>query len=361
MVHNTQQEWSQRLLRLGMVVQSQVMRLHQQSVSFERLAEPTREAAGDRIYGIDQFVEAAIEQEIKTWPDSCFPLDVVAEGFGLDGRYRLGHASVQSRFRLLMDPIDGTRMLMFDKRSAWFLAAVAESDSDASCLDDCFASVMVELPPAKQTFADAFVVTRGQPTHALRFDLYSRRTASSSSLDNNIGEATPSEIFVAPSSKATLRDGFLSVVSYFPGIKCLAAELTERIALSDPQLAEAPNIFDDQYISTGGQLVQLITGRDLCCIDLRPLMAQMPGVRAPVMSAHPYDLAGLLAAQAAGVIVTNGFGQPLNAPFDVTTPVHWCGYANSVIQNLVEPIVQSWLAEKGCVIDSASEFTLQRR
>lgn len=348
MTRSSDEQWSDRLLRLGLVVQAEIVQLQREHGGFDRLAEPTREAAGDRIYAIDDFVEGAITEHIRTWPAECFPLDLIAEGFGDDGHLRFGEIGVAPRFRLIVDPIDGTRMLMYDKRSAWFLAAVTDGRAQPGCLSECLASVSVELPTSKQHLADAFVAVSGQQTRGLRVDLAASR----------IGETTPSlvetvcstatEFAVTPSSKTTLRDGFVSVVSYFPGIKQLAAELTERIAAADPQLAEAPNMFDDQYISTGGQLVQLMTGRDRCCVDLRPLMAQMKGVKGPVMSAHPYDLAGLLAAQQAGVIVTNGFGETLRAPLDVTTAVHWCGYANATIQLLVQPIIQTWLEEKGC-------------
>ncbi len=348
MTGSRDEQWSDRLLRLGMVVQAEIVRLQREHGGFDRLAEPTREAAGDRIYAIDDFVEGAITREIRRWPAECFPLDLVAEGFGDDGHMRFGEAGVTSRFRLIMDPIDGTRMLMYDKRSAWFLAAVTDGRTQTGCLRESLASVSVELPTSKQYLADAFVAVRGQQTRGLRVDLTAARDGEGTFSLIESACSAASEFAVTPSSKTTLRDGFVSVVSYFPGIKQLAAELTEKIAAADPQLAEAPNMFDDQYISTGGQLVQLMTGRDRCCIDLRPLMAQMNGVRGPVMSAHPYDLAGLLAAQQAGVIVTNGYGEPLDAPLDVTTPVHWCGYANAAIRSIVEPIVQGWLKEKGC-------------
>ena len=47
--------------------------------------------------------------------------------------------------------------------------------------------------------------------------------------------------------------------------------------------------------------------------------------------------------------MTDGFVQPLDAPLDVHTGVGWCGYSNSTIRQLVEPIVQEWLAKHGVV------------
>jgi fructose-1,6-bisphosphatase/inositol monophosphatase family enzyme len=86
-----------------------------------------------------------IEREIESWPDECKPLVLVAEGIGEEGRRDFGPPD-GARVRVIVDPIDGTRGLMYDKRSAWFLAAVAENRGEETCLADTFAAVMVELP-----------------------------------------------------------------------------------------------------------------------------------------------------------------------------------------------------------------------
>jgi hypothetical protein len=184
------------------------------------------------------------------------------------------------------------------------------------------------------------VAVRGQPTQGISVALEELAQQSENVLsDRGI-------VRVSPSSKTDLRDSFITVVSYFPGAKALAAELTVRIAQLVPRTSDVPNIFEDQCLSTGGQLVQLLSGQDLCCIDLRPVFQQMPEATGRVMSAHPYDLAGLLCAEQSGVIVTDGFGRRLSTVFDTHTPVHWCGYANAAVQQLIEPVVQDWLAKR---------------
>lgn len=340
MTNHNADDWSERLLRLGLVVQERVHQQVSSAASFEELAASINEVAGDRIYAIDRAVEELIVSEIRNWPGMCFPLLLIAEGLGDDGCVYFESSqqstagpinqSRRSRYRLIIDPIDGTRMLMYDKRSAWFLAAVAADWGEETSLTDTFASVIVELPTSKQTLADCFTATRGGGAKGMRVDLRSHAM-----------KETP----VCPSSSTHLRDGFLSVVSFFPGCKVLAAELTERIAAIEAQTGIAPNIFDDQYISTGGQLVQLLTGRDRCVLDLRPLFAQSSRCTGKVMTAHPYDLAGLLVAQEAGIILTDGSGATLDAPLNVTGEVHWCGYANAAIRSLVEPIVREFLCQ----------------
>jgi hypothetical protein len=336
--------WGERLLALGLAVQTRVTRLVQKAFrdGTSTLADAVSEEGGDRIYRIDREVEATIEDVIGEWPSDCLPLLLIAEGMGHDGRQKFGTQGEKPRWRLIIDPIDGTRMLMYDKRSAWFLAAVGPDNGEATTLADSIASVMVELPTSKQNMADAFVASAGRTTRGLRFCV-------DASQPPGVDKAV--EFPVRPSSKVDLQDGFATVLSMFPGTRQLAAELAERIAERCDLMTSLPTVFDDQYISCGGLMYHLMTGRDLYCLDLRPQFNQILGRSGNdrFIESHPYDLAGLLTAENAGVIMTDGFGQPLDAPLDVHTGVGWCGYANSTIRDLVEPIVAEWLAEHGIV------------
>ena len=344
MLESENEAWSERLLALGLAVQTKVTALVQKAFQdgTNTLADAVSEEGGDRIYRIDREVEATIEDAIAAWPDECLPLLLIAEGMGHDGRQEFGTAGEKSRWRLIIDPIDGTRMLMYDKRSAWFLAAVCPDKGEATTLADSIASVMVELPPSKQNMADAFVTSAGGATRGLRFCV-------NASQPPDVAEAV--EFLARPSNKPDLQDGFATVLSMFPGTRQLAAELAERIAERCGVMTSLPTVFDDQYISCGGLMYQLMTGRDLYCLDLRPQFNQILGRTNDdrFIESHPYDLAGLLTAENAGVIMTDGFGQPLDAPLDVHTGVGWCGYSNSTIRQLVEPIVQEWLAKHGVV------------
>jgi hypothetical protein len=335
-------DWATRLLELGLAVQTRTVNLVRSAFASgaNSLADAVAEEGGDRIYRIDREVETTIERTISSWPESCLPVLLIAEGMGSDGRMLFGDPERQPRWRLIVDPIDGTRMLMFDKRSAWFLAAVCPDKGEATTLADSVASVIVELPPSKQTLADAFSVSTRKSTRGLRFRV-------DDSQPPLISEAV--DFSVRPSIKSNLQDGFATVLSMFPGTRKLAADLADRIAERCGVMTSLPTVFDDHYISCGGLMYQLMTGRDLCCLDLRPQFNQILGRSGDdrFIESHPYDLAGMLAAENAGVIMTNGFGKPLNSPLDVHTGVDWCGYANSRIRHLVEPIVQEWLTEHG--------------
>ena len=106
-------------------------------------------------------------------------------------------------------------------------------------------------------------------------------------------------------------------------------------------------MFDDQYLSTGGQLYELMTGRDRMLLDARGLLYERfkrEGKPAGY-ACHPYDLCTALIAEEAGVIVTDGRGLPLNAPLDTTTDVSWIGYANEAIRREVEPVLLRLLSK----------------
>ena len=70
------------------------------------------------------------------------------------------------------------------------------------------------------------------------------------------------------------------------------------------------HVFDDQYISTGGQLHELITGRDRFVADLRPLVSD------DGLACHPYDVCTAMLLDEAGGVVTDPWGRPLEAPLD---------------------------------------------
>lgn len=335
----SQQAWARRLANLGLAVQSRVVSMLQDAfrAGSHSLAETVAEEGGDRIYAIDREVEPILEAEIASWPNECFPLLLIAEGLGEDGRRVFGDATKPVRFQVIVDPIDGTRMLMYDKRSAWFLAAVAEVRGEATSLADSVASVLVELPTSRQTLADVFLATHETATQGIRVEAGSEPATLESGV----------EFPVQPSTAKDLRDGFLTVSSFFPGTRRLAAELAERIAEETGMVSPIPNLFDDQYISTGGQMVQLMTGRDRCVLDLRPDFNAILGRTGEerLIESHPYDLSGLLALKQSGVVVTNSRGETLDAPLDVTTGVGWCGYANETLRDLIAPIVRSFLDE----------------
>ena len=107
--------------------------------------------------------------------------------------------------------------------------------------------------------------------------------------------------------------------------------------------------FEDQYLSTGGQLYELMAGHDRFVADLRPLMEQILAKRGLVLGicCHPYDLCTELIARELGVIVADPAGNPVQAVLGVEPDVAWVGYANPDIKAQIEPALQSALKKRG--------------
>lgn len=326
-----------RLLRLGRLLRDTVISARNRNSAFSGVSKNT---SADTIYEVDAHVEPVLEAFCKDWAREL-PMILIAEGlqdqYGREGHLvlPLGTPESAAAIRLIIDPIDGTRGLMYDKRSAWVLAGVAPNRGPSTRLSDIQIAVQVEIPTSKQTLADVLWAARGQGAHAQR---------------DNLITGTHATLPITPSTADNLTHGFASVANFFPGIKDLAAELMERIAaqLLGPADASRAAIFDDQYISSGGQFYELIVGHDRATIDIRPLFYQIKNLGVG-LCVHPYDVAAALIATEAGIIVTNGRGGPLDGPLDTETSISFAAFANPALRGKIEPVVLTFLREKGLV------------
>ena len=65
-------------------------------------------------------------------------------------------------WRIIVDPIDGTRGLMYQKRSAWVLTGVAPNRGPATSLRDVVLAVQTEIPLVKQHLSDQLWALRAR-------------------------------------------------------------------------------------------------------------------------------------------------------------------------------------------------------
>ena len=292
---------------------------------------------GDTIYAVDRVSEDRLLALVERELGSFGPVVVVAEGLA-GGRAMVpeGRSEAEAGLRVLVDPIDGTRGLMYQKRSAWILTGVAPNRGPATSLRDVVAAVQTEVPLVKQHLADTLWAVRGEGAAAER---YNRLT----------GQRSP--LRLQPSTAPTIAHGFAMVARFFPGAREELAAIDEEIvagALGPVRRGKA-HCFEDQYISTGGQLYELMAGHDRFVADLRPLLEGVLARRGLALGicCHPYDLATELIAREMGVIVTGATGALLDAPLDVEADVTWVGYANESIRSQVQPLLQAALARRG--------------
>jgi len=293
---------------------------------FARVAAVTPE---DTIFHVDKISEAAILRWMEDhWPRG-WPVELVMEGLEPGTTFPAGTPVTLTLWKLILDPIDGTRCLMYDKRSAWSLAGLAHQRGRRTHLGNIFVAAMTELPTAKAGAADQFSVVRGGRLRATRRDL---RTGE-------IKKWTP-----RPSVAVDCDHGFASLVKFFPEGKTLTAKVEEALwrELALLGLQGGARVFDDQYISTGGQLYEILVGHDRMVADLRPLLLARAGAPA-ALCCHPYDICTALLLESAGGLVETPDGKPLRAVLDTTSPVAWVGYANAALAAQFRPVWQGLL------------------
>ncbi|MCG8353518.1 MAG: inositol monophosphatase, partial [Chloroflexales bacterium] len=253
--------------------------------------------AGDTIYAIDRVSEAALLNFFAQHVAPHWPLVLIAEGLpGGSVTLPEGFPEAAAVIRVIMDPIDGTRGLMYQKRSAWILTGVAPNHGPFTSLRDIELAIQTEIPLVKQHLSDVLWAEVGKPTQAVR---YNRLTKSIQ------------PIRLQPSQAHTVAHGFAMVSRFFPGARAELAAIDDAVmrrVLGPPQPGKA-QCFEDQYISNGGQLYELIAGHDRFVADLRPLFQ---GMATESICCHPYDLAAILIAQQSGVILTDMYGQTLD-------------------------------------------------
>jgi fructose-1,6-bisphosphatase/inositol monophosphatase family enzyme len=300
------------------------------------LSDVARDVEGDTIYAIDTVAEHTLSDEIaRTIATHEAPVVLVAEGLeGGEVVIPTGADRRRARWVLIVDPIDGTRGVMYQKRPAWILTGVA-SGPGPHTLADIELAVQTEIPLVKQHLSDELWAVGGQGAAA-------RRT------NRLTGTRTPIEL--RPSSATTVAHGFATIARFFPGNRAELAAIDDEIAaavLGPPQPGKA-QWFEDQYISSGGQLYELMAGHDRVVADLRPLVERRRAGGA-ALCCHPYDLCTELIARELGVLVTDEHGRPLAAPLDVTSDVSWIGYANAAVRDVIEPHLREALRRRGLV------------
>jgi fructose-1,6-bisphosphatase/inositol monophosphatase family enzyme len=305
--------------------------------ALEELSAVAREEEGDTIYEVDRVSEELLVEFFDREVATTTPIVLIAEGLET-GQVVLprGTSEDEAIWRIIVDPIDGTRGLMYQKRSAWILTGVAPNKGPDTSLRDIEFAIQTELPLVKQHLSDSAWAIRGEGVQAERFN---RLT----------GEYVP--LTLKPSASKTIAHGYAQISRFFPGARDELAAIDEEIVLGalGPVQPDKAHCFEDQYTSSGGQLYELMSGHDRFNADLRPLMNKLLAQRGIVMGicCHPYDVCTELIARQVGVIVTDENGEPLNAKLSVAPNITWIGYANAAIREQIEPLLRQALTRRG--------------
>jgi len=308
-----------------------------EKAALEDLARIDSDAPGDTIYAVDRVSEEALVEFVQKEIAPRVSVVLIAEGLE-HGQIVLPRGTIEAdaQLRMIVDPIDGTRGLMYQKRSGWILTGVAPNKGPATNLQDIELAVQTEIPLVKQHLSDCLWAVRGEGAHAERFNRVTRETTS---------------LTLRPSMATSIAHGFAMISRFFPGAREELAAIDEEVvrrALGPVQPGKA-QCFEDQYISSGGQMYELMVGHDRFVADLRPLMEKLLARRGIVLGicCHPYDVCTELIARELGVHIADASGAPLCAPLNLEADVAWVGYANSAIRAQIEPHLHRALSTRG--------------
>lgn len=286
----------------------------------EALGRPVARGAGDTTFGLDVAPEALLE----TWFEERAregPLSLFTE----DAGWRHSGGSAGDPFdhggpRIVVDPVDGARNLMHDLRPAWTVVSFCGPGRGMPRYGDLVAGLVSEIPDSRSTRARRLWAVRGEGCSLALEDLSATTAASERPLRTD--------------SEARVDHGYFSFFAYHPvqrpPVAALGTAFFQRLEAFEG--ADLDHCYDDQYISSGGQLALLALGTYRLVVDVRGSLA----VAAP--QAKPYDMAGAaLCAEEAGCVVRHPRGGPLDFPLDATTPVDFAGFANAATERRLGP------------------------
>jgi len=307
--------------------------------SIEDLSAVFKEAEDDTIYQIDRNVEEILVPLLEPEAKKLGGIWLVAEGIGdpETGVYLGVEPGKKPKWAILIDPIDGTRGIMYNKRPAFFLAGAATFKEDLK-LSDIEVACMTELPTSKMLFSDVLFAIKGEGCQAERYNLMTEECIL---------------LPIRPSQATDLLGGFGQIARFFPPGRALLAQIEdELIEILYPDAVEGKTlVFEDQYISSGGQMYEILMGHDRYVADIRDVlfakMAKEGKKKGHIC--HPYDVCTFLIGKEAGVQFTDSEGKELDAPFNLLAEVGWIAYSNSSIRALVEPVLLERMKYHGLI------------
>ncbi|MCC5790074.1 MAG: inositol monophosphatase [Opitutales bacterium] len=300
-------------------------RLRDGADGFSAIAEVSE---ADTIYAVDKISEEAIFSWFaQNWPAE-WPVQVIMEGID-DNTTVVFPERAKPMLVCILDPIDGTRNIMYDKRSAWIIGGLGPIPADRSPrLRDLKVAAMTELPVLKQTIGDQISGVRGCGPEGLVRERV------------NLLSGERKGFTCRPSAAKNLKHGFSCLVKFFPEGKELVGKIEEslwkEIFVDEPP--GSPMVFDDQYIATAGQFYEIFVGHDRFIADLRPLVFNKLGLDNPLVC-HPYDVAAMLLLEESGALLEDAYGHPLDGPLDTVSPIAWVGFSNKHIADQVRPVL----------------------
>src|SRR5690606_36835683 len=126
-----------------------------------------------------------------------------------------GASEDEARRRVIVDPIDGTRGLRFQKRPAWILTAAALNRGADTRLSNIQISIQTEIPLVNQHLYDVYWAIKDGAMQGERYDRLNDRRVP----------FTP-----RPSTATTLAHGYGTVCSFFASGRDLLGKFADELS-----------------------------------------------------------------------------------------------------------------------------------
>ncbi|QDV08500.1 bifunctional inositol-1 monophosphatase/fructose-1,6-bisphosphatase [Planctomycetes bacterium Poly30] len=301
--------------------------------------------AGDITFAIDVVAEEAVDRWLEDVA-ARGPISLLTEDAGWRhfGPAECGGAEPLPDFdhggpRIILDPIDGTRNVMHDLRSAWVVVSFAGPGPSEPRYKDLVYGLVSEIPDSRTSEAREIDAVLGDGARLRRL------IVPAASHGAGATEVVHSDGTLHADPELRLDRGYFPFFAFHPScradIAALAHRVFETLREEHPSI-DLSTVFNDQYISSGGQLALLALGAYRAIVDPRTIVGERTG--RPTQTAKAYDMAGAaLIATEAGCVVTDPLGEPLDFPLDATTPVDFAGFHNAATAAAMIPHLRAAL------------------
>jgi len=290
----------------------------------EELSKIVEQGCGDVVYKIDVRAENIVENTFKRIGDEVCPILGITEKTG-----KRVYGDGEPEYFIIVDPIDGTRPLMYQLHPAFSLVGIGKIiESRYPVLGDIEFCAMFQIPNLDKKYIDLVKAMKGKGTMMERYEVDTWK---------KIKTFRPT-----PSKAKSIEHGFIVISAPFSPREYLA-RVGDYIVKKVVREGRA-RVFYDEYLSTAGQFYRLLLGKYRIVVDLRPLQEKLLKTKGGELGlcAHPYDVCCALSLKEVNCPITDGYGNEKDFwrfPCDAKTDVHYIAYANEILREKIEPII----------------------
>ena len=263
---------------------SALKKLRDLQKSIANLSAVKEENSNDFAYAID----VIMDQVYKPYVDDLYKrneqINILSEHYSYPIRDN-------AEYFVLIDPVDGSRELMRDERAAWLIFAYGKWKGKETKLKDIQGVILGRLPPSREHIYEFILASETTEPLVYKFDLTTLRGRNIENLE---------EWEVEELKNRGLNDidhSHICFVAPFPPYKHVA-----EIADNFWNAVGNKVIFNEQYLTTAGQMLAMLEGKISLIVDIRKIIKNRYGV--DMLCAHPYDVPAAYILKKLGAIVT---------------------------------------------------------